>query len=76
MPPSALESERSLLGSLLIDRDSVIKVSDIVSRSDFYDDNHGIIYEAILDLYKKNKPIDLVTVSEALSGRGELDLIG
>lgn len=76
LPPSALESERSLLGSLLIDRDSVIKISDIISRADFYDDNHGVIYEAILELYKKNKPIDLVTVSEALSGRGELDLIG
>jgi len=60
----------------LIDRDSVIKISDIISRADFYDDNHGVIYEAILELYKKNKPIDLVTVSEALSGRGELDLIG
>lgn len=75
LPPSALESERSLLGSLLIDRDSVIKISDIVTRNDFYDDNHGVIYEAILELYKKNKPIDLVTVSEMLSGRGELDLI-
>jgi replicative DNA helicase len=64
-----------LLGSLLIDRDSVIKVSDLISRADFYDDNHGVIYEAILELYKKNKPIDLVTVSESLSGRGELDLI-
>jgi len=63
------------LGSLLIDRDSVIKISDIVTRHDFYDDNHGVIYEAILELYKKNKPIDLVTVSEILSGRGELDLI-
>jgi replicative DNA helicase len=64
-----------LLGSLLIDRDSVIKISDLVSRGDFYDDNHGVIYEAILELYKKNRPIDLVTVSEFLSGRGELDLI-
>lgn len=76
LPPSALESERSLLGSLLIDRDSVIKVSDIVTRSDFYDDSHGIIYESILELYKKNKPIDLVTVSESLSGRGQLDEVG
>ncbi len=48
----------------------------MVTRADFYDDNHGVIYEAILELYKKNKPIDLVTVSEALSGRGELDLVG
>jgi len=59
----------------LIDRESVIKISDIVTRNDFYDDNHGVIYEAILELYKKNKPIDLVTVSESLSGRGELDLV-
>jgi replicative DNA helicase len=51
----------------LIDRESVIKISDLVARDDFYDDNHGVIYEAILELYKKNKPIDLVTVSESLS---------
>lgn len=76
VPPSSLDSERSLLGSLLIDRDSVTKISDIVSRADFYDDNHGIIYESILELYKKNKPIDLVTVSESLSARGDLDLVG
>lgn len=76
VPPSSLESERSLLGSLLIDREWVIKVADIVSKDDFYDDNHGIIYAAIIELYRKNRPIDLVTVSEALTASGHIDTIG
>lgn len=76
IPPSSLESERSLLGSLLIDREWVIKVADIISKDDFYDDNHGIIYSAIIELYRKNRPIDLVTVSEALAASGHIDTIG
>ncbi len=76
IPPSSLESERSLLGSLLIDREWVIKVADIISKDDFYDDNHGIIYSAIIELYRKNRPIDLVTVSEALAAGGHIDTIG
>ncbi len=76
VPPSSLESERSLLGSLLIDREGVIKVADIVSKDDFYDDNHGVIYSAIIELYRKNRPIDLVTVSEALAASGHLDTVG
>ena len=76
VPPSSVETERSLLGSLLIDRDGVMKIADIISRDDFYDDNNGIIFAAIIELYRKNKPIDLVTVSEALSAGGSLDAIG
>ena len=76
VPPSSLESERSLLGSLLIDREWVIKVADIVSKEDFYDDNHGLIYSVIIELYRKNRPIDLVTVSEALAAGGKIDIIG
>jgi replicative DNA helicase len=76
IPPSSLESERSLLGSLLVDREGVTKIADIVSAEDFYDENHGAVYSAILDLYKKNKPIDIVTVSEVLASTGKLDMIG
>lgn len=76
VPPSSTESERSLLGSLLIDREGVIKIADILSKDDFYEDNHGIIYTSILELYRKNRPIDIVTVSETLSASNHLDLIG
>lgn len=76
VPPSSLESERSLLGSLLIDKEGVIKVADLVTRDDFYDDNNGLIFSAIIELFHKNKPIDLVTVSETLSALGQLDNIG
>jgi replicative DNA helicase len=76
IPPSSLESERSLLGALLIDKEGVIRVADIVTSDDFYDDNHGIIYWVILELFRKNRPIDIVTVSETLTNLGQLDAIG
>ena len=75
VPPSSLESERSLLGSLLVDREGITRIADLIARDDFYDDNHGIIYYAILELFRKNRPIDIVTVSETLSSLGHLDLI-
>ena len=50
IPPSSLESERSLLGSLLIDKEGVTRVADIIASDDFYDDNHGTIYATIIEL--------------------------
>lgn len=76
IPPSSLESERSLLGSLLVDREWVTKVADLVAVGDFYDENHGIIYSVIIELYRKNRPVDIVTVSESLTALGQLDIIG
>jgi len=76
IPPSSIESERSLLGSLLIDKEGVIKVADLVSAEDFYDENHGSIYAVIIELYRKNRPIDIVTVSEALTSLGQIDSVG
>lgn len=76
VPPSSLESERSLLGSLLIDKEGVIRVADLLTRDDFYDDNNGLIYAAIIELYHKNRPIDIVTVSETLATLGQLDNVG
>ncbi len=76
VPPSSLESERSLLGSLLIDKEGVIRVADLLTRDDFYDDNNGLIYAAIIELCHKNRPIDIVTVSETLATLGQLDNVG
>jgi len=76
LPPQNLEAEQSLLGSLMIDKDAIISVADIVSAEDFYMDKHRMIFEAIIDLYSKRDPIDLLTLANRLIERGQLDQIG
>ncbi|MBL4694887.1 replicative DNA helicase [Candidatus Gracilibacteria bacterium] len=76
VPPHSIEAERSTLGSVLVDKEAVIKVSDFLRAEDFYHDAHRVIYQALLDLYDKRSPIDLVTMTSLLSDRGELKVIG
>ncbi len=74
--PHSLEAEKSTLGSLLIDKESIIKVADLLSPDDFYHENHATLYKAILTLYEKRSPIDLVTITNILEDKNELDRIG
>lgn len=76
LPPQNVEAEQSLLGCLLIDKDSIIKVADIVNAEDFYHDKHRIIFEAIIDLYSKREPIDLLTLANRLTEKNKLEDIG
>lgn len=76
IPPQNLDAERSLLAGLLLDKDSVLKVIDVVRAGDFYDDRHSLIFEAIKHLYDVRQPIDLVTVKEVLSSRNKLEMVG
>jgi replicative DNA helicase len=76
IPPQNKEAEQSLLGSLLLDKDAVIKIADLVAPDDFYSDNHRAIYEAMLDLFSRREPIDLLSVSNLLSERGLLERVG
>jgi replicative DNA helicase len=76
IPPHSLEVERSTLGSLLIDKEAISKVSDFLTADDFYHESHGIIYQAIFDLYDKRSPIDLITVSNLLEERKQIDTVG
>ncbi|MFH0912487.1 MAG: replicative DNA helicase [Patescibacteria group bacterium] len=76
MPPQNVDAEKSLLGSLLLDKDAVIRVADIVKPEDFYEDRHGIIFSAMLALYEKMRPIDVVTVTDVLRDRKKLDSVG
>jgi replicative DNA helicase len=76
VPPQNVEAEKSLLGAILIDSDAVVKVADTLQVRDFYDDRHARIYEAMITLYEKHKPIDVLTLSEQLSNTGMIDLIG
>lgn len=76
VPPHSLEVERSTLGSLLIDKEAVSKVADLLTADDFYHESHGAIYQAIFDLYDKRAPIDLLTVTNLLEERKQLEQIG
>lgn len=76
IPPQNLEAEQSVLGSLLLDKDGVIKIADILYAEDFYDEKHAIIYRAILSLYDERSPIDLLTVSAKLRDGNSLDNVG
>ena len=76
LPPQSIEAEQSVLGALLIDRDAVIEVADFLRPQDFYRQANGAVYEAILELYERREPVDIVTVSEALERREALEGVG
>jgi replicative DNA helicase len=76
VPPSSLEAEQSVLGSALIDKDAVAEISQILKTDHFYQDKHGLIFAAILELYENREPIDVVTVSEKLKATKSLKKIG
>lgn len=76
LPPQNIEAEKSLLGSLLLDKESINRVADLVKAGDFYGRNHQMIFEGILKLYEKREPIDLMTLSNALREASQLDTIG
>jgi len=76
IPPQNLEAERSLLGSMLLDKDAMIKIADILSANDFYEDRHQVIFDAMLSLYEKQRPLDVVTVTDLLKDRKKLEIIG
>lgn len=76
LPPQNLEAEASLLGAVLIDSDAIVKVADIISETDFYDERHGHIYNALKSLYDKHSPIDVLTLANELRNGGLLDTVG
>ncbi len=76
LPPHNLEAEQSVLGSLLIDRDAIIRVASYVRAEDFYIAANATIYQAILDLYNRREPTDFLTLSDELERRGTIDEVG
>lgn len=76
LPPQNIEAEQSVLGSLLIDPDAIIKVGSFLVPDDFYSEAHRIIYRAMLDLHERRLPVDLITVVDELTRRGQIDVIG
>jgi replicative DNA helicase len=76
IPPQSIEAEQSVLGSLLMDKDAIIKVADILRTDDFYREDHAIIYGCILKLFEKRKPIDVVTLTDELEKEKKLTKVG
>ena len=76
LTPQNLEAEQSLLGSLLLDKDAIISVGDRVTVDDFYADKHQRIFEAIADLYRRSEPIDILSLTNKLEEKHELEKIG
>jgi replicative DNA helicase len=76
LAPQAVDAEQSVLGSLLIDADAILKVADFLHPADFYRQQHADIYESMLALHAQREPIDLVTLADELARRERLDAIG
>jgi len=76
VPPQSLDAEKSLLGAVLIDDEVMADVTEHVNTGDFYDKTHGIIFGAMLRLYEKHKPVDLLTLTDELKRKKELETIG
>ena len=76
LPPHNIEAEESLLSSILIDNRTLNDILEILASDDFYRSAHQKIFSAIIDLYKINEPVDLVTLNNRLKVRGDLDNVG
>lgn len=76
LPPQNLEAEQSLLGALLIDKDAIIKIADLISSEDFYQLANQLIYETILELFEKKSAIDLLSLTSRLEEKNLLEKVG
>jgi replicative DNA helicase len=76
LPPQAVEMEEAVLGALLIEKDSLTSVIDILKSDSFYKESNQKIFTAILSLFAKSEPIDLLTVTQQLRLQGDLEMVG
>ncbi|MBI2588284.1 replicative DNA helicase, partial [Candidatus Berkelbacteria bacterium] len=76
IPPQNLEAEQAVLGALLLEKDAVIKVADVLISEDFYHPGHALIYAAVLKLFEKRMPVDLVTLTNVLEKDKQLKDVG
>jgi len=76
LPPQSIEAEQSLLGCLMLDKNAITKVADFLMPQDFYRGSHQEIYRACQELFEKGEPIDLLSLSNRLKERGQLEEVG
>ena len=76
VPPHDLEAEQAILGSMLTDKDAVISAIEVLKEDDFYREDNKLIYSAILNLYNRAEPIDIITVKAELEAMGKFEQVG
>ncbi|MCO6499509.1 MAG: replicative DNA helicase [Vicingus serpentipes] len=76
LPPQAVDLEEAVLGALMLEKEAVNTVIDILQPQSFYKDTHQKIFAAIQDLFQRSEPVDILTVTHELKNRGELDIVG
>lgn len=76
LPPQNIDAEKSLLGAVLIDEEVLADVTEHVKPQDFYDKNHALIFGAMVRLFEKHRPVDLLTLTDELKRKDELEVIG
>lgn len=76
VPPQNIEAEQSVLGAMLIEKEAIPKVMEILRDTDFYREAHRVIYKAMMELYNKNEAVDMITVTEILKRDSKLEDVG
>ncbi len=76
IPPHSAEAEKSVLGAAMLSKDALFDVMEVVKPADFYDENHREIFQAMIELNRRNAPVDALTVAEELKKRNSLDMVG
>ena len=76
VPPHDIEAEQAVIGSMLTDKDAVISAIEVLKEEDFYREDNKAIYEAILNLYNRSEPIDIITVKSELESMGKFEQVG
>ncbi|HET6514125.1 MAG TPA: replicative DNA helicase [Thermodesulfovibrionales bacterium] len=76
LPPQNVEAEQSVLGAILLDNEAISKALEILSPDDFYREAHRRIFDAMIELYEKNEAIDLITVTDTLKRKNDLEAVG
>lgn len=74
--PQSIEAEQSVIGSMLVDKTSIAEAMEVLQTEDFYKDAHKVIFSAILDLYQKDIAVDIITLTENLRSKGQLESAG
>ena len=67
--PHSDEAERAVIGSMLMDQDAIVTASEILSDEDFYQRQYGLLFEVMVELYREDKPVDLITLQERLKNK-------
>jgi replicative DNA helicase len=76
LPPQSLEAEVSVLGGILLENEALSRVLEVIREGDFYRESHRKIFSAILELFERNEPADLITLSEVLKKRAAFEEVG